>query len=49
MDGDGIPDEPVQETKTKPDSSSVDKSLLSRIEKELPAKVKAATTEEEEI
>ena len=49
MDGDGIPDEPVEETKTKPDSSSVDKSLLSRIEKELPAKVKAATTEEEEI
>jgi len=49
MDGDGIPDEPVQETKAKPDSSSVDKSLLSRIEKELPAKVKAATTEEEEI
>ena len=49
MDGDGIPDEPEkEEVKTKPDSSSVDKSLLSRIKTELPGKVKAATKIEDE-
>jgi len=49
MDGDGIPDEPEkEEVKTKPDSSSVDKSLLSRIKTELPGKVKEATKIEDE-
>ena len=49
MDGDGIPDEPEkEEVKTKPDSSSVDKSLLSRIKTELPDKVKEATKIEDE-
>ena len=49
MDGDGIPDEPEkEEVKTKPDSSSVDKSLLSTIKTELPDKVKEATKIEDE-
>ena len=34
--------------RTKPDSSSVDKSLLSRIKTELPGKVKEATKIEDE-
>ena len=48
MDGDGIPDEPTEETKTskeKPDDSSVDESLLARIKTELPSKVKEVTME----
>jgi hypothetical protein len=40
MDGDGEPDEPKEKVRAEPDSSSVDSSLLSRIEKELPSKVK---------
>jgi hypothetical protein len=43
MDGDGEPDEPKEKVRAEPDSSSVDSSLLSRIEKELPSKVKEAT------
>jgi hypothetical protein len=47
MDGDGEPDEPKEKVRAEPDSSSVDSSLLSRIEKELPSKVKEATRGEE--
>ena len=47
MDGDGEPDEPKEKLRAEPDSSSVDSSLLSRIEKELPSKVKEATRGEE--
>ena len=47
MDGDGEPDEPKEEVKTEPDASSVSTSLLSRIKKELPSKVKEATQGEE--
>ena len=51
VDGDGVPDEPEVKTKerAKPDDSSVDASLLSRIKKELPAKVEAATNENGEV
>ena len=43
MDGDGIPDEKTNEPRiTKPDSDVVSDSLLSRIETELPGKVKEA-------
>jgi hypothetical protein len=50
MDGDGIPDEPKVkiEKKEKPDDSSVDESLLSRIKTELPSKVKEATMKDGE-
>jgi len=47
MDGDGESDEPKEKVRAEPDSSSVDSSLLSRIEKELPSKVKEATRGEE--
>jgi len=47
MDGDGEPDKPKEKVRAEPDSSSVDSSLLSRIEKELPSKVKEATRGEE--
>ena len=47
MDGDGEPDEPKEKVRAEPDSSSVDSSLLSRIKKELPSKVKEATRGEE--
>ena len=47
MDCDGEPDEPKEKVRAEPDSSSVDSSLLSRIEKELPSKVKEATRGEE--
>lgn len=48
MDGDGEPDEPTEkEVQAEPDASSVDSSLLSRIKKELPSKVKEATQGEE--
>ena len=46
MDGDDKVDE-EQELRTEPDSSSVDSSLLSKIKKELPSKVKEATQGEE--
>ena len=51
VDGDGVPDEPEVKTKerAKPDDSSVDASLLSRIKTELPAKVEAATNENGEV
>jgi len=51
VDGDGVPDEPEVKTKerAKPDDSSVDASLLSRIKKELPAKVEAATNKNGEV
>ena len=51
VDGDGEPDEPEVKTKerAKPDDSSVDASLLSRIKTELPAKVEAATNENGEV
>jgi len=43
MDGDGIPDEKTNEPRiNKPDSDVVSDSLLSRIETELPGKVKEA-------
>ena len=49
VDGDGVADEPEVKTKerAKPDASSVDASLLSRIKTELPSKVKEATQGEE--
>ena len=51
VDGDGVPDEPEVKTeeREKPDASSIDASLLSRIKKELPAKVEAATNENGEV
>ena len=51
VDGDGVSDEPEVKTKerAKPDDSSVDASLLSRIKKELPAKVEAATNKNGEV
>jgi hypothetical protein len=48
MDGDGIPDKVKPEMKREPRAESVSASLLSRIKKELPAKVEAVTTEEVE-
>jgi hypothetical protein len=49
MDGDGKPDM-VKPTKRirEPKAESVSAGLLSRIKKELPAKVEAVTTEEVE-
>ena len=47
MDGDGIPDKVKPEIKREPRAESVSAGLLSRIKKELPAKVEAVTTEEE--
>ena len=51
VDGDGVPDEPEVKTeeREKPDASSIDASLLSRIKKELPAKVEAATNKNGEV
>jgi hypothetical protein len=51
VDGEGVSDEPEVKTKerAKPDDSSVDASLLSRIKTELPAKVEAATNENGEV
>ena len=51
IDGDGIPDKIKPEMKREPRAESVSAGLLSRIKKELPAKVEAVTTEkvEEEI
>ena len=51
VDGDGVPDEPEVKTeeREKPDASSIDASLLSRIKKELPAKVQAATNKNGEV
>ena len=51
VDGEGVSDEPEVKTKerAKPDDSSVDASLLSRIKKELPAKVEAATNKNGEV
>ena len=51
IDGDGIPDKIKPEMKREPRAESVSSSLLSKIKKELPAKVEAVTTEkvEEEI
>jgi hypothetical protein len=48
MDGDGIPDKVKPEMKREPRAESVSAGLLSRIKKELPAKVEAVTTEEVE-
>jgi len=51
VDGEGVSDKPEVKTKerAKPDDSSVDASLLSRIKKELPAKVEAATNKNGEV
>lgn len=48
IDGDGIPDEPVT-TRAEPTEDTVSSSLLAKIKKELPSKIKEAVTEEEEV
>jgi hypothetical protein len=48
IDGDDIPDEPVT-ARAEPTEDAVSSSLLAKIKKELPSKIKEAVTEEEEI
>ena len=48
IDGDDIPDEPVT-ARAEPTEDTVSSSLLAKIKKELPSKIKEAVTEEEEI
>tara|TARA_R110000765_G_scaffold415800_2_gene517150 strand:- start:1615 stop:2193 length:579 start_codon:yes stop_codon:yes gene_type:complete len=48
MDGDGVADEPTA-TRAEPTEDTVSSSLLSKIKKELPTKIKEVITEEEEV
>tara|TARA_R110000803_G_C11953091_1_gene317904 strand:- start:778 stop:1356 length:579 start_codon:yes stop_codon:yes gene_type:complete len=48
MDGDGVADEPTT-TRAEPTEDTVSSSLLSKIKKELPTKIKEVITEEEEV
>jgi hypothetical protein len=48
MDSDGVADEPTT-TRAEPTEDTVSSSLLSKIKKELPTKIKEVITEEEEV